>query len=62
MNLLQYNLKKIKLIDNKNNIFEGVANYCNKEDYETEEDGIELLVDEYVTIFYVSDIKKIEVI
>ncbi len=62
MDLLKYNKKYIRLTDIDGDVFENYANYCNKDDYEVEEDGLELTVNNEVWIFYESDIKSIEII
>lgn len=59
MELSKYHMKTIQLLDSDDNTFSGIAHYCDKDDYETDEDGLELLIGGAVTIFYASDIKSI---
>lgn len=62
MILREYHMKNIKLTDLENDVFVGKAYFCDKEDYEADEDGLELLVNGDITIFYGSEIKSIELI
>lgn len=62
MNMKQYNNKKIKLTDVDGNVFTGTSYFCDKEDYDANEDGLEMVVDGNFIIFYQSDIKSIEVV
>ena len=62
MNLIQYNTKYVKLIDINSGEYFGYVHYCDKEDYEAEEDGLEMRVGTDIWIFYESDIKSIEVL
>lgn len=62
MNLLKYNLKYIRLADVNGNLYKGYAHYCDKEDYEAKEDGVEVKVGNDIWVFYESDIKSIEIL
>ena len=62
MNLETYHMKKIALTDVDGDVFVGTSYFCDKEDYDTDEDGLEMVVNGDVIIFYQSDIKSIEVI
>ena len=55
-------MKKIVLTDVDGNVFTGTSYFCDKEDYDADEDGLEMLVDGNFIIFYQSDIKSIEAI
>lgn len=62
MNLINYNNKKIKLIDVDGNVFIGMAYYSDAETNETDED---VLIVKNGTEYYEileSDIKSIEII
>ncbi|MDU1009733.1 MAG: hypothetical protein ACLTB0_02785 [Finegoldia magna] len=61
MNLAKFDRKNIKLQDKEDSVFVSKAYYCDKEDYETDEDGLEMIIDGRITIFYESDIKSIEI-
>ena len=43
-------------------VFENYANDSNKDDYEVEEDGLEIIVNNEVWIFLWTDIKSMEII
>ena len=58
MNLETYHMKKIALTDVDGDVFVGTSYFCDKEDYDADED----VVNGDVMIFYQSDIKSIEVI
>lgn len=62
MKLEAYHMKKIVLTDVDGNVFTGTSYFCDKEDYDADEDGLEMLVDGNFIIFYQSDIKSIEAI
>ena len=62
MNLLKFNLQYIKLVDTDGNSHMGYAHYCDKEDYEAKEDGLEMKVGNDICIFYESDIKSIKIL
>ena len=62
MNLETYHMKKIALTDVDGDVFVGTSYFCDKEDYDADEDGLEMVVNGDVMIFYQSDIKSIEVI
>lgn len=62
MNLVNYNDKYIKLINKDNKSYKGYSYYCDKDDYEAEEDGLEMRVGKDIWIFYESDIKSIEIL
>ncbi|MST90246.1 hypothetical protein FYJ79_11845 [Sharpea azabuensis] len=64
MNLLKYNNKRVKLITNDDVIYQGMAYFCDADDYETEED--ELTIKNQIDNRYYgvanSEIKSIEII
>lgn len=62
MKLSEYNAQYIRLTDIKGISYDGYAHYCAKDDYEVEEDGLEMRVDRDIWIFYESDIKSIEIL
>ncbi len=62
MKLLQYNAQYIRITDIEGNSYNGYVHYCAKDDYEVEEDGLEMRVDGDILIFYESDIKSIEIL
>ena len=62
MKLLQYNAQYIRITDIEGNSYNGYVNYCAKDAYEVEEDGLEMRVDGDIWIFYESDIKSIEIL
>ncbi|MEX5397206.1 hypothetical protein ABPH35_02245 [Streptococcus sp. ZJ93] len=62
MILKDYHMRDIRLTDTDNDVFVGKAYFCDKEDYETDEDGLEMRVDGEIVIFYQSDIQAIELI
>ena len=41
----------MRLPDMDSDVFENYSNYCNKDDYEVEDDGLELIVNNEVWIF-----------
>ena len=55
-------LKYMRLPDMDGDVFENYANDSNKDDYEVEEDGLELIVNNEVWIFLWTDIKSMEII
>lgn len=55
-------MKNVHLTDIDGDVFSGTVYFCDKEDYEAEEDGLEMSIDGEISIFYQSDIKSIEVI
>lgn len=62
MKLEYYDRKNIQLTDIDGNIYKGTGYFCDKEDYETIEDGIEISVENEIWIFYESDIKNLKII
>lgn len=62
MKLEKYHMKKIALTDIDDNVFVGLSYFCDKEDYDAEEDGLEMSVNGEIIIFYQSEIKSIEII
>ena len=62
MNLETYHMKKIALTDVDGDVFVGTSYFCDKEDYDADEDGLEMVVNGDVIIFYQADIQSIEVI
>ena len=62
MNIAKFDRKNIKLQDAEGSVFASKAYYCDKEDYETYEDGLEIIIDGRITVFYESDIKSIEIL
>ncbi|RLK62403.1 hypothetical protein D3H64_09965 [Atopobacter sp. AH10] len=64
MNLLNYNNKKIVLNTKSGNTYEGMAYYCNADEYETEEDELTIKnkTDGKYYGFAESEIKSIEII
>ena len=61
MNLKDYDRKNIVLTNGAGDKFKGICYYCDKEDYEAAEDGLELKVGNDICIFYESDINSIEI-
>ena len=62
MKLLKHHAQYIRLTDIKGNSYDGYAHYCAKDDYEVEEDGLEMRVNGDIWVFYESDIKSIEIL
>ena len=62
MELVKFDRKMVKLQDIDDSVFISKAYYCDKNDYETKENGLELVIDGRITVFYESDIKSIEII
>ena len=62
MKLEAYHMKNIVLTDVDGNVCTGTSYFCDKEDYDANEDGLEMVVDGNFIIFYQSDIKSIEVV
>ena len=62
MRLETYHMKKIVLTDVDGNVFTGTSYFCDKEDYDANEDVLEMVVDGNFIIVYQSDIKSIEVV
>ena len=62
MNIAKLDRKNIKLQDAEGSVFVSKAYYCDKEDYETDEDGLEIIIDGRITISYESDIKSKEIL
>lgn len=61
MKLKKFHMKKVTLTDIDGELFVGTVYFCDKKDYDADEDGVEMLVDSDIVIFYESDIKSIEV-
>lgn len=55
-------MKNIALTDVDDNVFVGLSYFCDKEDYDADEDGLEMSVNGEIIIFYQSEIKSIEII
>lgn len=51
MNLETYHMKKIALTDVDGDVFVGTSYFCDKEDYDADEDGLEMVVNGDVIIF-----------
>lgn len=62
MILKDYHMKDIRLTDIDGDVFIGKAYFCDREDYETDEDGLELRVNGNIVVFYQLDIQSIELI
>lgn len=64
MNLLQYNNKKVRLVTNDERVYQGMAYFCDADDYETEEDELTIknLSDNRYYGVANSEIKYIELI
>ena len=62
MNIAKFDRKNIKLQDAEGSVFVSKAYYCDKEDYETDGDGLEIIIEGRITIFYESDNKSIEIL
>ncbi|MCD1147295.1 hypothetical protein LQU94_04135 [Peptoniphilus sp. KCTC 25270] len=62
MELIEFNRKVIELTDINENKYVGTVYYCDKEDYEAEEDGLEMRVRKDIWIFYESDIQSIKIL
>lgn len=46
-----YHMKKIALIDVDDDVFVGTSYFCDKEDYDADEDGLEMVVNGDVIIY-----------
>ena len=64
MNLLQYNNKKVRLVTNDERVYQGMAYFCDADDYETEEDELTIKNKSDNRYYGVanSEIKSIEII
>ncbi|CQR25882.1 hypothetical protein BN1356_02229 [Streptococcus varani] len=62
MELKKYHMEDVALVDVDNDTFVGTAYFCDKDDYETEEDSLEMFIDGEITVFYQSEIQSIEAI
>lgn len=62
MNLRKYHMKNVNLTDIDGNTCNGLVYFCDKNDYEAKEDGLEIFLNGKINIFYESDIKLIKTI